>query len=70
MPQALILQINNEIIQKLFGYRVGEYITIIIFRKVVYMLNYCIIDGCIMFRLSPAALFKYFPDEVSKIDTF
>lgn len=70
MSQVLVLQVDYEIVQKLGSHRVGEDITIILFGESIYVLNYCIINCCIVFRLSPASLFQHLPDEVAKVNAF
>lgn len=70
MSQVLVLQVDYEIVQKLGSYRVGEDITIILIGESVYVLNYCIINCCIVFRLASASLFQHFPNEVGEVYTF
>lgn len=70
MSESLIFQINYEIIQKFTCNRIGEYIAIKFFGKSIYMLNYCIIDRRIVFRLTSASLFKNFLCESGEVYTF
>lgn len=60
MPDPLIFQICDEIIQEFNRYRIGKDITIKLFQKVIYMLDDCIINSCIVCRLASGALFKNF----------
>ncbi len=70
MSQVLILQIDYEIIQKFGSHRIGEDITIKLFRKSVYVLNNSIIYCGVMCRLSSGSLFKYFACKTCKVYTF
>jgi hypothetical protein len=70
MPQVLVLQVDYEVVQELSGHRIGEDVTVIFFREVVYVLNDCIINGGILCRLASASLFKHFPGEGSEVDSF
>lgn len=70
MSQVLILQVDNEIIQEFSGHRIGKDVTIKLFRKVVYVLNDCIINSCIVCRLASGSLFKYFAHETGEINAF
>ena len=70
MHQVLIFQIDNEIVKELCSYRIGENVTVEFFRKAFDMLYDCIVNGCVVFRLAPGSLFKYFPDEVSEEYSF
>ena len=70
MSQVLIFQVDYEIVQELSGHRIGEDVTVIFFREVVYVLDDCIINGGILCRLASGFLFDYLTDEVRKIDAF
>lgn len=69
MPQSPVFQIRDKVLQKLFSDRVGIYVTIILLREPVNMLNYRIIDSGVVFRLTSGALFKNFPDKICEEDT-
>nr|DAZ18405.1 MAG TPA: hypothetical protein [Caudoviricetes sp.] len=66
----MIFQIYNKIIQEFSRYRIGKDITIKLFRKVVYMLDDCIINSRIVCRLTSGALFKNFFCKNGKVNTF
>ena len=70
MPESLVFQINYEIIQEFTCNGIGKYIAVEFFGKSIYMLNYCIIDRRIVFRLTPASLFKNFLCESGEVYTF
>ena len=70
MPKSLVFEIDYKIIKELCCHRIGEYVTIKFFREVIYMPDYCIVDGCIVFRLASASLFKNVPDEVGEEYSF
>ena len=70
MPQVLVLQVDYEIVQELSGHRIGEDVTVIFFREVVYVLNDCIINGGILCRLASGFLFDYLTDKVREVNAF
>lgn len=70
MPESLLFKIDNEIIEKFSRHRVGEDVAIKLFGEIINVFDNGIINGCIVFRLSPASLFKNFPDEVAEVYTF
>ena len=70
MPQILVLQVDNEIIQKLLSNRIGENVAIVQLRELVNMLHNGIIDYCIVCRLASGSLFKYFAHETGEVDSF
>lgn len=70
MSQVLIFQVDYEIVQELSGHRIGEDVTIKLFRKSIYVLNNSIIYCGVMCRLSSGSLFKYFACKTCKVNSF
>lgn len=71
MSQVLVLQVDYEVVQKLSGHRIGEDVTIILFREVVYVFNDCIINGGILCQTLRLDFFSdYLTDKVREVNAF